>query len=125
MHLNIAKEFLKGAELALANELYRVAAANAYYAMFWAAQAALRHVGVVREEWSHGGLQYAFGLELIKKRAILPRQMGRWFAEAYDFRRAAHYLASGVGVKETQRFVGHAAEFLTKLATSFRAWGGD
>ena len=34
MHLNIAKEFLKGAELALANELYRVAA-NAYYAMFY------------------------------------------------------------------------------------------
>jgi hypothetical protein len=64
MHLNISKEFLKGAELALANELYRVAAANSYYAMFWAAQAALRHVGITREEWSHGGLQQAFGLEL-------------------------------------------------------------
>jgi len=43
MHLNVAKEFLQGSELTLENELYRVAAANAYYAMFWAAQAALRH----------------------------------------------------------------------------------
>jgi uncharacterized protein (UPF0332 family) len=120
MHLNIAKEFLKGAELALANELHRVAAANAYYAMFWAAQAAMRHVGIVREEWSHGGLQHAFGSELIKKRALLPRQMGRWLADAYDFRRAAHYLASGVGVKETRRFVGHAAEFLTKIEEVIR-----
>lgn len=38
MLLRIAREFLKGAELALENELYRVAAANAYHAMFWAAQ---------------------------------------------------------------------------------------
>jgi uncharacterized protein (UPF0332 family) len=83
MHLNIAKEFLKEAELALANELYRVAAANAYYAMFWAAQTALRHVGVVREEWSHGGLRQTFGSELIKKRTLMPRRMGDWFTNAY------------------------------------------
>jgi len=83
MHLNIAKEFLKGSDLALANELYRVAAANAYYAIFWAAQAALRHVGVVREEWSHGGLRQTFGSELIKKQALMPRQMGEWFTDTH------------------------------------------
>ncbi|MBM3237261.1 HEPN domain-containing protein [Candidatus Poribacteria bacterium] len=120
MHLNIAKEFLKGAELALANELYRVAAANAYYAMFWAAQAALRHVGVVREEWSHGGLRQTFGSELIKKRTLMPRRMGDWFTDAYDLRCAAHYLASGVGIKETRRLVRHAAEFLTKIEEVIR-----
>jgi len=120
MHLNIAKEFLKGADLALANELYRVAAANSYYAMFWAAQAALRHVGIVREEWSHGGLQHAFGSELIKKRALLPRRMGEWLGDAYRFRQAAHYLTRGMGVKETRRLVGHAAEFLTKIEEVIR-----
>jgi uncharacterized protein (UPF0332 family) len=115
MHLSIAKEFLKGAELALANELYRVAAANAYYAMFWAAQAAMRHVGIVREEWSHGGLQHAFGLELIKKRALLARQTGQWLASAYDLRSKAHYDAGGVGAKVTRRMVQHAGEFLAKM----------
>ena len=74
MHLKVAREFLRGAELALAHELYRVAAANAYYAMFWAVQAVLQRVGVVREEWLHGGLQQAFGLEMIKKRA-LPQEL--------------------------------------------------
>jgi len=42
-------------------------------------------------------------------------RMGEWFTDAYDLRRAAHYLASGVGVKETRRLVRHAAEFLTKV----------
>ena len=120
MHLNIAREFLRGAALALEDELYRVAAANAYYAMFWAAQATLRHVGFVREEWSHGGLRQTFGSELIKKRALMPRQMGEWFTNAYDLRRAAHYLASGVGVKQTRRLVEHAAEFLTKVEEVIR-----
>ena len=83
--------------------------------MFWAAQAALRHVGVVREEWSHGGLQYTVGLELIKKRAILARQMGEWFAATYDLRRKAHYDADGVGAKVTRRTVQHAREFLAKV----------
>lgn len=120
MRLDIAREFLKGAELALEDELYRVAAGSAYYAMFWAAQVTLRHVGIVREEWSHGGLRQAFGSELIKKRALMPRQMGKWLGDAYRFRQAAHYLPRGVGVKETRRLVGHAAEFLAKVEEVIR-----
>ncbi|MBM3237265.1 HEPN domain-containing protein [Candidatus Poribacteria bacterium] len=114
MHLDIAKEFLKGAEVALANELYRVAAANSYYAMFWAAQAALRHVGIIREEWSHGGLQQAFGLELIKKRGLATSRLGDWLNRAYELRCDAHYKEHGVGVKETRRLVQHANEFVAK-----------
>jgi uncharacterized protein (UPF0332 family) len=114
MHLDIAKEFLRGAELALENELYRVAAANAYYAMFWAAQAILRHVGIVREEWSHGGLQKTIGLELIKKRALLAPQLGKWFTDAYMLRCDAHYDPNGIGIKETRRMVRHAVEFITR-----------
>lgn len=115
MHLNIAREFLQGAELALAHELCRVATANAYYAMFWAAQAVLRQVGVVREEWSHGSLQQAFGLEMIKKRALLPSRMGDWLNRAYRLRCDAHYEESEVGLKVTRRAVQHAKEFITKI----------
>jgi len=115
MHLSIAKEFLKGAELALANELYRVAAANAYYTMFWAAQAALRHVGLVREEWSHGALQHALGMELIKKRGLLTPQLGKRFIDAYRLRCDAHYDATGVGVKETRRIVRDAGTFVITI----------
>lgn len=110
-----AREFLMGAELALENELYNVAAANAYYAFFWAAQAALRHVGVTCPEWSHGGLQHAFGLELIKKRALVPRRMGEWLSRAYTLRLDAHYDVDGVGVKETRRIVRHTTEFVAKV----------
>jgi len=115
MHLNVAKEFLRGAEWALAEELYRVAAANAYYAMFWAAQAALRHVGIVREEWSHSGLQQTFGLEIIKKRGLLAPRLGKRFADAYRLRSGAHYDVAGVGVKETRRIVRDASEFVTTI----------
>lgn len=115
IYLPCAVEFLNGAELALDNELYNVAAANAYYAMFWAAQAIMRYVGIQRYEWSHGGLHHTFGLEAIKKRALIPRRVGEWFVTAYDLRRKAHYGADGVGIKETRRIVRHAAEMIAMV----------
>lgn len=50
-----AEEFLKVAEMSLEQERYNGCASNAYYAMFWAAIAALVHQGVSQTERSHGG----------------------------------------------------------------------
>ncbi|MFN4180457.1 MAG: HEPN domain-containing protein, partial [Armatimonadota bacterium] len=65
-----AEEFLKVAEMALGQEYYNGCASNAYYAMFWAAIAALAHQGIRQTEWSHGGLRETFSRELIVKRQI-------------------------------------------------------
>jgi len=43
-------------------------ASRAYYAMFQAAQVALRMVQVGRAEWTHGALQAALVTELIRRR---------------------------------------------------------
>lgn len=115
MDLGIAREFLKGSELALDNELCRPAVANAYYAMFWAARAALRHVGVTRSEWSHGAIQHAVGLELIKKRQLLASHSGKRFSDAYRLRCDAHYEIAGVNLKQTQRILRDAAAFVAGL----------
>jgi len=115
MDLDVAHEFLEGAELALEKGLYRVAAANGYYAMFWAARAALRHVGIVRDEWSHGGLLHAYGLELVKHRELLPPNTSEWLKDAYTLRSVAHYDPDGVGTKKTRRSVLHARHMTTQV----------
>ncbi len=116
MDLDVAREFLKGSELALDNELCRPAVANAYYAMFWAARAVLKHIGITREEWSHGGLQHAFGAEIVNKRSLLPRHAGQWLHTGYDLRRKANYNLEGVGAKESRRMVHHASDFVATIA---------
>jgi len=115
MDLARAKEFLSGAELALAHGLFNVCAACCYYAMFWAAIAALAREGFKREEWSHGGLKQEFTLQLIKKRGLYPGEFGTWLLDAYILRDAAHYKQQGVPVKKTRRLLEHARQFVIKV----------
>ncbi|MCX7968658.1 MAG: HEPN domain-containing protein [Armatimonadetes bacterium] len=97
-----AKEFLKVAEMALEQDCYNGCASNAYYAMFWAAIAALAHRGFKQTEWSHGGLRETFSRELIIKRQIFPTKFGDWLKVAYKLQNAAHYSLESVGAKEAR-----------------------
>lgn len=110
-----AREFLKVAEIALAQECYNACASNAYYAMFWAAIAALVHQGFKQTEWSHGGLREIFSRELVVKRRIYPTKFGEWLKDAYKLRDSVHYSLDGVSVKETRRLFQHALEFVTTI----------
>lgn len=104
--LDRAKEFLHLGELALANALY---------ALFWAAIAALAQQGVKQPEWSHGGLRKAFGDEQIRKRSIYPRKFGDWLSDAYTLRLVACYVGKGVTVKKTRRLFEHARRFVSEV----------
>lgn len=110
-----ALEYLRGAELALSNELYNVCAVCCYYAMFWAATEALRHQGLKPTEWSHGGLRKRFTNELVKRRHIYPAVFGSWLTDGYELKGRANYKAEGAGVKETRRLTNHTREFVTKV----------
>jgi uncharacterized protein (UPF0332 family) len=102
-----AKEFLKAAEWALANELLNACALCCYAALFWAAIVALEHQGFKRPEWSHGGLKDTFTYELIKRRRIYPPVFGTWLGDAYWARTIAHYERATLGVKFMRRLVNH------------------
>jgi len=110
-----AKEYLKVAEMALEGECYNGCASNAYYAMFWAAIAALVHQGFKQTEWSHGGLLETFSRELVVKRSIYPPKFGEWLREGYKLRVYAHYKTQGAGVKESRRVLDHAREFVARV----------
>jgi uncharacterized protein (UPF0332 family) len=107
-----AREFLRVAEISLEQGFYNACASNAYYAMFWAAIAALAHQGFKQTEWSHGGLREIFSRELIVKRRIYPAKFGEWLKVAYKLRNSAHYSLEGAGTKETRRIFQHALEFV-------------
>lgn len=113
--LERAKEFLQVAELAMDKGLHNGCAANCYYALFWAAIAALRQQGFKQQEWSHGGLKQKFTEVLINKRHIYPPQFGVWLSHAYDERLKAHYDVEGAGVVKTRRLLVHTREFITKI----------
>ena len=115
MALARAKEFLSGAELALAQGLFNVCASCCYYALFWAAIAALTREGFKREEWSHGGLKQEFTLQLIKKRGLYPEEFGTWLTEAYQLRNAAHYEREGAGTKKTTRLLERTRRFVAQV----------
>jgi uncharacterized protein (UPF0332 family) len=110
-----AREFLKVVEIALAQECYNACASNAYYAMFWAAIAALVHQGFKQTEWSHGGLREIFSRELVVKRRIYPAKFGEWLKDAYDLRVKADYKLEGVSAKAARRIFHHAQEFVRAI----------
>jgi uncharacterized protein (UPF0332 family) len=110
-----AREFLRVAEISLEQGFYNACASNAYYAMFWAAIAALAHQGFKQTEWSHGGLREIFSRELIVKRRIYPAKFGEWLKDAYKLRAFAHYSLNGAGVKETRKLLQHAREFVSVI----------
>jgi len=115
-----ACEALAAARLCFEHELYDSAVSRAYYAMFWAAIAALESVGRRQDEWSHGGLRKTFSYELVTKRALFREQLGRFLNEAYTARSRADYRVHPTSrrlaqqaLSRAERFVARAEEVIT------------
>ena len=115
MDLDRAQESLKAAELCLQAGLVNSAASRAYYAMFQAAQAALKAVGSTREEWSHHLLQASFTTELIHRRKVLPSVFRDYLSYGLRVRHVADYGSSGVSRKVAQRMVHRATSFISTV----------
>lgn len=113
--LERAKEHLRGAEACLQADSLAGCALCCYAALFWAAVAALEHIGVKQSEWSHGGLQQGFGLELIKRRHLVPSQFAEYMKRAYRLRTTAHYELQDVSRKEMERVLRHTREFVRNI----------
>ena len=115
MSLDRAREALEAAQVCLERSLPHSAASRAYYAMFWAAQAALARVGIRRTEWSHPALQASFVNELIRRRKRYPALLGPYFNRALQLRLDADYRTKGVSLKQATQIVRWAREFVTVI----------
>jgi uncharacterized protein len=115
MFLDRAREALEAAQACLERNLSHSATSRAYYAMFWAAQAALARVGIRHAEWSHPALQASFVNELIRRRKRYPALLGPYFNRALQLRLDADYRLKGVSQKQATQAVRWAQEFVTAL----------
>lgn len=115
MALDRAREALEAAQVCLERRLYQSATSRAYYSMFWAAQAALAHVGVRRSEWSHPALQASFVNELIRRRKRYSVLLGQHFNRALQLRLDADYRLKGVSQRQANQAVRWAQEFVAAI----------
>lgn len=106
-----AEQFLQVAKVAQAMDKYDACACLSYHAVFWAAQAMLRRIGVRREKWRHDELRKIFGLECIVRRQLCPSKLGRQMKMLYELRLSAVY--------ETELLTKRRGAFALQVAESF------
>jgi len=108
---------LRASESNIRSEFYAVAVSRAYYAMFYAATAALAHFNITRSK--HSGIVAAFGEYLVKSGEIEP-EFGRMLPGAFDARQEADYSAlvaldrsvAEFRLEQARRFVDRVEVFL-------------
>jgi len=114
--LDKAESIYKAAERCFQAGLYDSCVSRSYYAMFWAAIAALERAGHrVGQEWSHGGLLNTFSKHLVHTRKLYPALYGRRLRESYKLRSMADYERVPLGQKKAKRALKWAHEFIRKV----------
>jgi hypothetical protein len=77
----------------------------------------LHYVGIRKQQWKHGDLRTAFGLECVKRRKLCPPEFGEMLGDLYYLRSEAAYKLETTSLKKAERalrkteaFVQHAKE---------------
>lgn len=112
-YLARAEKSLTAAELLLNSSLFDDAVSRAYYAMFYAAKAALETIGI--ETNSHSGLISQFGLHFIKTGKLQSRY-GRMLAQTFQVRQVGD-LDVQVSPRpiEAEKVVSDAVQFVAVI----------
>ena len=92
---------------------------RAYYAMFYAAQAALAHRGVEARSSKHGIVVGRFGQHLVKTR-LLPRSLGTSLNQMLELRQKADYGGTGVAAVDARRGLRQAETFVAAVERLIR-----
>lgn len=116
-----AKQYLRLADEALSDAGYlleagrlKAASNRAYYAMFYAAHAALA-AAKVNAPRTHGGLVNVFGKEFVTTGKV-SRELAKDLQEAYDLRQQSDYqLYYEVGEDEVAEVVATARAFVDEV----------
>jgi uncharacterized protein (UPF0332 family) len=87
---------------------------RAYYAMFYAAQAALEYKGVEITSSKHGILVGRFGEHLVKT-GVLPRALGTSLNRTLELRQKADYGSGEVARADAERSLSEAEAFVAAV----------
>jgi len=101
-----AKQELKAGALLAANGYGAQAVSRAYYAAFYAAEAALLRLGETRAK--HSGVVSAFSRMLVRERG-LHEQAGRLLRSLFERRSQADYALDPVPAEESEKAVADAS----------------
>lgn len=108
--LDRSQRYLRSARLLLADADAASCVSRAYYAMFYAAEAALLSRG--REFRSHVGVISAFGEEFVIT-GILPPHLGRTLARAFRERQLSDYdVQKPVPTELAEKLIADGEEFV-------------
>jgi uncharacterized protein (UPF0332 family) len=110
-----ARRYIKSAELLLNDKDYESSVSRTYYAMFYAAQAALLKKNLSFS--SHKGVISAFGKHFIKTE-IFPKEMGRELNRAFEKRQIGDYgYTFVVSDEEAVQILQYGKEFVNKITS--------
>ena len=108
-----AAESLASAQLLLDSSFYDDAVSRAYYAMFYAAKAALEVINI--ETRSHAGVINQFALHFIKS-GRLDSQYSTMLTQAFQARQASDYDMQANTVSfEAESVIANAEQFVIKI----------
>jgi len=110
--LSKADERLDAARHLLKGGFYDDAVSRSYYAVFFAAHAAIAEYG--ERPKTHAGVSIAFGKYLVKP-GHLPKDMGRTFREIMDMRQLASYEGTDLSKEALHRLLASAEEFISNV----------
>lgn len=112
--LNRARQAAQSARTLLASDDLNGAVNRAYYAMFYAAHAALEHRGVEIASSKHGTLVRRFGDHLVKT-GVLPRALGTSLNAMLELRQKADYGSGEVARADAERSLSEAEAFVVAV----------
>lgn len=117
--LEMARRAVEAAERSIAADDGATAANRAYYAMLYAAQAALAGEDV--DVRSHGAVHAAFGARFAKTARLDPR-LHRWLLDAFDLRLLADYdpewTLEASSIRETVDQAGDMIDLIERFIAS-------
>ena len=117
--LRRARQAVQSAKTLLSTSDLNGAVNRAYYAMFYAAHAALAHRGVEAAISKHGTVVALFGQHLVKTR-LLPRSLGTSLNQMLELRQKADYGGTGVTPVDAERGLSQAEAFVAAVERLIR-----
>ena len=119
--LKRADEYIRAAEHEFNGEFYARSVSTSYYAMFYAATAALLSVGVERSK--HSGVVSAFGQHFVKTGKV-PSDLGRILNQSMEDREESDYSATPLANHDVaQQHHDDAQRFVTAVKDYFVGQG--
>ena len=118
--LNRARRAAQSARILLSAGDVNGAVNRAYYAMFYAAHAALEHQGVAIASSKHGILVGRFGEHLVKT-GLLPRTLGTSLNATLELRQRADYSSAEVALVDVEHSLTDAEAFIAAVERLIRS----